>query len=224
MAIYNSSYTGAEVDASIAKTQAITKTAQQINDLNQVNANPILAGTEADLTGLEVGGTKYAVPQGTNVVANPTLAGTEADLAGLEVAGTKYKVPQGGGSSDIYLHSVQIAYPASPPTSGMKYSIYLYLMKSDTTELNTITKVFDYLDTLVVGTSTTVYPIFSGYCVSLGASTDTSRPVSGVYYNKTTGTLAIYYVADNGTNLNFNVTRTNPSSNIYVHDNISKVL
>ena len=45
MAIYNSSYTGAEVDASVAKTQAITKTPQQINDLNQVIANPTLAGT-----------------------------------------------------------------------------------------------------------------------------------------------------------------------------------
>ena len=64
MAIYNSAYTGAEVDASVAKTQAITKTPQQINNLNQVTANPTLAGTEADLTGLQVGDTKYAVPQG----------------------------------------------------------------------------------------------------------------------------------------------------------------
>lgn len=65
---------------------------------SQVAANPTLAGTEADLTGLEVDGTKYAVPQPTNVVANPTLAGTEAALAGLEVGNTKYKVPDPSGT------------------------------------------------------------------------------------------------------------------------------
>ena len=224
MAIYNSSYTGAEVDASVAKTQAITKTPQQINDLNQVVANPTLAGTEADLTGLQVGETKYAVPQGTPVVANPTLAGTEADLTGLQVGDTKYAVPQGGGSSDIYLHSVQIGYPASPPSSGMAYSIFLYILKSDTTAMNSISTLFDYLDTLVVGTSTTVYPIYSGWCFNLAATTDSSRPLEGTYYNKTNGTLVMYYKNDSGSTMNFSVTRTNPSSNIYVHDNVSKVL
>lgn len=59
-----------------------------------VSANPTLAGTEADLTGLQVGSTKYKVPSGTTVNANPTLAGTEAELEGLEVGGTKYKVPE----------------------------------------------------------------------------------------------------------------------------------
>ena len=61
---------------------------------SSVTANPTLGGSEANLTGLEVSGTKYKVPTGTTVNANPTLAGTEASLAGLEVNGTKYKVPE----------------------------------------------------------------------------------------------------------------------------------
>ena len=60
-----------------------------------VVANPTLAGTEADLTGLQVGSTKYKVEQPINVVANPTLAGTESQLTGLEVGTTKYKIPEG---------------------------------------------------------------------------------------------------------------------------------
>ena len=86
-----------------------------------VVANPTLAGTEDDLTGLQVGDTKYKVPSGTTqeqanwnesdtnspayiknkpsipdaVVANPTLAGTEADLTGLQVGSTKYAIPTG---------------------------------------------------------------------------------------------------------------------------------
>ena len=75
----------------------------------EVVANPTLAGTETDLTGLEVAGTKYKVPSGggTEVIANPSLAGNESDLTGLEVAGTKYKVPTGGsGGTQLYLHNM----------------------------------------------------------------------------------------------------------------------
>lgn len=78
---YISKYTGAEIDAAVEKT----------GDLSKVEANPTLAGTEAALTGLEVGDTKYKVEQPINVVANPTLAGTEAALEGLQVGDTKYK-------------------------------------------------------------------------------------------------------------------------------------
>ena len=49
---YKSKYTGAEIDAAVAKAADATK----------VTANPTLAGTEADLTGLQVGNTKYAIP------------------------------------------------------------------------------------------------------------------------------------------------------------------
>ena len=72
----------------------------------QVKANPTLAGTEASLTGLEVGGTKYKVEQPINVVANPTLAGTEADLESIEIGETKYKI--GGGGKQLYQHNFYI--------------------------------------------------------------------------------------------------------------------
>lgn len=81
---YISKYTGAEIDAAVEKA----------GDLSKVEANPTLAGTEAALTGLEVGETKYKVKQPINVAANPTLAGTEAALEGLQVGDTKYKVDQ----------------------------------------------------------------------------------------------------------------------------------
>lgn len=82
---YKSKYTGAEIDAAVAKA----------GDATKVTANPTLAGTEAALTGLEVGTTKYKVEQPINVVANPTLAGTESALEGLQVGNTKYKVEAG---------------------------------------------------------------------------------------------------------------------------------
>lgn len=69
------------------------------NSGTTVVANPTLAGTEAGLTGLQVGETKYKVDAGTTVVANPVLAGTEANLTGLQVGETKYKIPSGGSTS-----------------------------------------------------------------------------------------------------------------------------
>lgn len=63
-----------------------------------VVANPTLAGTEANLTGLDVGGTKYAVPQGTTVEANPADSGSTT-LAKLKVADTIYNIPAGGSGS-----------------------------------------------------------------------------------------------------------------------------
>ena len=59
-----------------------------------VVANPTLAGTETDLTGLEVAGTKYKVPTGggTEVVANPTGNATVV-LLKLQVGSTIYSIP-----------------------------------------------------------------------------------------------------------------------------------
>lgn len=72
----------------------------KLDGLSQVTANPTLAGTESDLTGLQIGDTKFKVPSGggsgTTVVANPTLVGTEDDLTGLQVGSTKFKIPSGG--------------------------------------------------------------------------------------------------------------------------------
>ena len=48
---YKSKYTGAEIDAAVAKA----------GDATKVVANPTLAGTEAALEGLQVGDTKYKV-------------------------------------------------------------------------------------------------------------------------------------------------------------------
>lgn len=57
---------------------------------SQVTANPTLAGTEADLTGLEVDGTKYKVPP--RVTADPTLSGTESTLTSLSIGSTDYRI------------------------------------------------------------------------------------------------------------------------------------
>ena len=76
-------------------------------EIPEVEANPALSGTEADLESIQIGDTKYKIPEGgsgTNVVANPTLAGTESDLTGLQVGDTKYKVPSGGsGDGDNFV-------------------------------------------------------------------------------------------------------------------------
>lgn len=76
-----------------------------VPESDSVVANPVLAGDEDSLSGIEVNGTKYKVDAGggTEVIANPTLAGTEADLTGLQVGETKYKVPSGGSEYDVVL-------------------------------------------------------------------------------------------------------------------------
>ena len=53
---YQSVYTGAEIDAAVAKA----------GDATKVTANPTLAGTESALEGLQVGDTKYKVEAGGN--------------------------------------------------------------------------------------------------------------------------------------------------------------
>ena len=79
-----------------------------------VSANPTLAGTEADLTGIEVGGTKYKVSSGggsgTTVVANPTLQGGEADLTSITIGNTNYAIPSGSGGGKSYLHKISIGF------------------------------------------------------------------------------------------------------------------
>ena len=78
-----------------------------------VSANPTLAGTEADLTGLEVDGTKYKVSSGggsgTTVVANPTLQGGEADLTSITIGNTNYAIPSGSGGGKEYIHKISLS-------------------------------------------------------------------------------------------------------------------
>lgn len=108
----------------------------------QVEANPTLAGTEASLTGLQIGDTKYAVPQGTTVVANPTLAGTEADLEGLQVGDTKYKV---GGGKQLYQHNIRVK--ALHVHSGSYYylSTGITIINDSNVSIDTFEKLYSYL-------------------------------------------------------------------------------
>ena len=68
-----------------------------------VVANPTLAGTEADLTGLEVNGTKYKVP--AKVSANPSPAGS-TELTGLQIGSDKYKI---SGGTKLYKHTISFS-------------------------------------------------------------------------------------------------------------------
>ena len=187
----------------------------------EVEANPEGTATE-DLTKIGIDDSIYGIPQGTPVVANPTLAGTEADLTGLEVAGTKYKVPQGGGTSQLYLHTIRIASPASGGTTGMKYQIILFVINNSSSNFTSVTALFDYFDNLTVGTSTIICPMFQGYCVNLANTTsDSTRPIQQLYYDKTHGYMPIYYRSDTGSDLNFLLSRT--SSDVFFYDYISKL-
>lgn len=76
--IYKSNYTGEQIDNSVGLTQENTATQGQVLTANgtggaswqeasvgtEVVANPTLSGSESDLTGLEINGTKYKVPSG----------------------------------------------------------------------------------------------------------------------------------------------------------------
>lgn len=64
---YTSKYTGAEIDAAVAKA----------GDATKVEANPTLAGTEAALEGLQVGDTKYKVTE------IPTIEITQTEIGDI---------------------------------------------------------------------------------------------------------------------------------------------
>ena len=83
-----------------------------------VVANPTLAGTESDLTGLQVGETKYKVDTGTNVVANPELEGGEDALTSLQVGNTKYAIQSGGTNYTV------LEVPDTAPNVAQTTTIY----------------------------------------------------------------------------------------------------
>lgn len=85
------------------------------NIKNLVKPNPALAGTESDLTGLEVNGIKYAVPQ---VEANPTIPSgtTPTALEGLKVGSDYFSA--GGGDVHLYQHDVLIIMQSGALTSA----------------------------------------------------------------------------------------------------------
>lgn len=107
--IFKSKYTGREIDAAVAKAGTVPSvtTADEGKALvvdsegkivpgeagTKVVANPTLAGTEAALTGLEVGTTKYKVNQPINVEANPVLTGNEPIMGSIRIGLTSYALP-----------------------------------------------------------------------------------------------------------------------------------
>lgn len=105
----------------------------------QVEANPTLAGSEAELTGLQVGDTKYKVPQGTTVIANPDPAG-ETALTGLQIGDTKYKV-----GSKLYQHNLWVK--GSRYAGGTYHYIYcgISITSYSNTPLTTYALIKDYL-------------------------------------------------------------------------------
>lgn len=113
---------------------------------SKVIANPTLAGTEANLTGLQVDDTKYKVEQPIDVEANPVLAGTESALTGLKVGETKYKVEAGGGGA-LYLTTVSIAKVQGVST----FNLIFIFNRSDNTPLTfssfceLLTQNYDYV-------------------------------------------------------------------------------
>ena len=129
-----------------------------------VVANPELVGTESDLTGLQVGNTKYKVPQPTTVEANPTLDGTESALTGLKVGSTKYKV---SGGTKLYKHELSF---------------------SDTTLGITIKKISIITNNNTLFTTSTVYGNvkiinITGDVISFNNSRDALLTVNSIIYN-----------------------------------------
>lgn len=83
-------------EVSRAKVKSAGADEQEIIDVinDQIKVNPTLAGTEPNLTGLQMGDDKYANPEGTIVVANPTVSQDDATLTSLKIDDTNYKLPQ----------------------------------------------------------------------------------------------------------------------------------
>ena len=219
MAVYNSNYTGAQVDAAVGKVSDITKTAQQINELNQVNANPTLAGTEAALEGIEVGSTKYQVEQPINVVANPTLAGTEAALEGIEVGSTKYKVEQpinvvanptlAGTEEDltgIQIGTTKYAIPSGGGGSG-KYLHVVHLIYGNYPNAQQIISIFP-ISTIStpITTKSDLIALLEDYRTLLGTGTNVSS-----------------YLIGDGIYKDYPSSKEYPLSNLYVTANATTI-
>lgn len=125
----------------------LNEIAEQGGGGTEVVANPTLAGTEDDLEGIEIDGTKYKVeqpidveanpsgtgstdlnklkvgsaiynvPQGTEVVANPSGTGS-TDLTKLQVGSTVYNIPSGGGGGGASIGGAGYTVTVNPNTFG----------------------------------------------------------------------------------------------------------
>lgn len=154
---------------------------------SSVVANPVLAGDEDALTGIQVDGTKFKVNAGgTEVIANPTLAGTESDLEGIQIGETKYKVPSGGGqqydlvltgenfNTNVVTLLTKIGEEIANYMGGIQPSNFEYIVKVE----NVSGQQLDYLFTQPSGV------IQADYIVVLGInpSSTTTNEYTGYYF------------------------------------------
>lgn len=110
------------------------------NVATKVEANPELEGTEASLTGLQVGDTKYVVSEGTVVNANPELVGGESSLTSIQIGDTKYKVIE-----KEYQHNIRIVVKDNQ-SAMPQIDVSFTITNKSNTKINTYTSLRDYLD------------------------------------------------------------------------------
>ena len=111
MADYVSSHTGAQIDAAV-------------DNATKVTANPTLAGTEASLTGLEVGSTKYKVtdPSGTYLpLAGGTMTGN-INIDNNNIVHGQYNIISAGGGEIAIGNSTDTPTIWTPSNKDINYS------------------------------------------------------------------------------------------------------
>ena len=176
--IYKSKFTGEQIDNSVERVVSNTATEGQVLTADgaggaswkdpagggtEVVANPALAGTESDLTGLEVAGTKYKVPSGggTEVIANPTGKAME-ELTKLQVGSSVYSIPTGGsgGGTKLYFHKFKDG------SSGRQYTFIStspiplsVTLKKDAYIINNIADIIPYAYTYYFVNLYPIYPL-----------------------------------------------------------------
>ena len=110
MADYVSSHTGAQIDAAV-------------DNATKVTANPTLAGTEASLTGLEVGSTKYKVtdPSGTYLpLAGGTMTGN-INIDNNNIVHGQYNIISAGGGEIAIGNSTDTPTIWTPSNKDIKH-------------------------------------------------------------------------------------------------------
>ena len=119
---YNSSYTGAEIDAAIGKARSI-------------EANPTLAGTESSLTGLQIGSTKYKVDGGsgkadktdlTSIIATGSTNATGATITAgtfFYLNGTLVQAKTDIANGATFTLNTNYEYPSAGALNALKSAI-----------------------------------------------------------------------------------------------------
>ena len=206
MADYNSSYTGAEIDAAIGKAQSI-------------EANPTLAGTESSLTGLQIGSTKYKVDGGsgkadktdlTSIIAtgstnttgatitsgtyfylNGTLVQAKADIASgaTFTSGTNYEAVTAGGLNDL-----KSAFPQSLSADGLTAQSNCTIVAGGTFRFGNFVFLNLYVWVTTASSATTAYISLSDDIKSAA-----NVPIALLATNTSDDTAPIYCAVNNKT-------------------------